>query len=232
MRGDLGEVEALGLELHGALAEGELVAPLGRRRPRGAARASLSACPFVRRSSGVEGAELGLEAAQLALLAQQLRLERRQLVEARGRGEARHAGIGDAGDVVEHRGFSSAPVRPTNRFRSRASTSTSGHREAERAALADLGRRREAAAVGLDEAPADPEAEAGAGRLAVVAAEELAEHPGEVGRAGCPRRVSCTATATSPSPTVPSTRMPIGLPYFAAFSTRFVRTCSTLSGSA
>ena len=50
--------------------------------------------------------------------------------------------------------------------------------------------------------------------------------------AGMPSPVSLTATATSSSRASPTTVMPVVLAYFAAFSTRLVRTCSSLSGSA
>jgi len=49
---------------------------------------------------------------------------------------------------------------------------------------------------------------------------------------GMPSPVSVTATSTVPSAIVPSMRIPCALAYFAAFSTRLVRTCSSLSGSA
>jgi hypothetical protein len=108
-----------------------------------------------------------------------------------------------------------------------------GQGEPERGAAAGLGRGGELAAVGLDEAPADPEPEAGPGGTAVVTTEELGEDAGQVlvGDPGAP--VSATDTATKPSwPTSPSSTMPVGLPYLTAFSTRLVITCSTLSGSA
>ena len=52
--GDLGEVEALGLEPGGPLARRQLVAAAGERRPRAAARASLSAWPGRAPLVGVE----------------------------------------------------------------------------------------------------------------------------------------------------------------------------------
>ena len=46
------------------------------------------------------------------------------------------------------------------------------------------------------------------------------------------KRAAAPAKAPAKPTISPDTSIPFGLPYLAAFSTRFVSTCSTLSGSA
>ena len=87
-------------------------------------------------------------------------------------------------------------------------------------------------AVGLHQALADPEPEAGAGGPAVVAPEELGEHAGQVLGGDALAGVADRDRHRRRRSTSPVTRIALGLPYLAAFSTRLVSTCSTLSGSA